>query len=136
MYALLDKAPSIARLIEHPVLLELLDQLLPKNYLLSDALAINVHPGETPQPLHRDDTSKEDNFGHMETLTGVSVMWAIDDFTEKNGATELSRRAMLTAMQQQFPRDYLPECLLGQLSYLMDDFGIEVPTRLPPLDWG
>ena len=88
VYALLDKAPSIARLIEHPVLLELLDQLLPKNYLLSAALAINVHPGETPQPLHRDDTSKEDNFGHMETLTGVSMMWAIDDFTEKNGATE------------------------------------------------
>ena len=88
VYALLDKAPSIAQLIEHPVLLELLDQLLPKNYLLSAALAINVHPGETPQPIHRDDTSKEENFGHLKTLTGVSMMWAIDDFTEKNGATE------------------------------------------------
>ena len=88
VYALLDKAPSIAQLIEHPVLLELLDQLLPKNYLLSAALAINVHPGETPQPIHRDDTSKEENFGHLKTLTGVSMIWAIDDFTEKNGATE------------------------------------------------
>ena len=91
VYALLDKAPSIAQLIEHPVLLELLDQLLPKNYLLSAALAINVHPGETPQPLHRDDTSKEDNFGHMETLTGVSMMWAIDDFTEKTEQQNSSR---------------------------------------------
>ena len=88
VYALLDKAPSIAHFIEHPVLLELLDQLLPKNYLLSAALAINVHPGETPQPIHRDDTSKEENFGHLKTLTGVSMIWAIDHFTEKNGATE------------------------------------------------
>ena len=88
VYALLDKAPSIAQLIEHPVLLELLDQLLPKNYLLSAALAINVHPGETPQPIHRDDTSKEENFGHSKPLTSVSMIWAIDDFTEKNGATE------------------------------------------------
>ena len=81
VYALLNKAPSIAQIIEHPVLLELLDQLLPKNYLLSAALAINVHPGETLQPMHRDDTSKEENFGHVETLTGISMMWAIDDLS-------------------------------------------------------
>ena len=62
VYELLNKAPRIAQLIEHPDLLELLDQLSPKNYLLSAALAINVHPrGNSPQPIHRDDTSKEDN---------------------------------------------------------------------------
>ena len=39
VYALLSKAPSIAQIIEHPFILSLLDELLPKNYLhtLGDA---------------------------------------------------------------------------------------------------
>jgi hypothetical protein len=48
---LLAKTPSIAEIVEHPSTLELLDQLLPKNFLLSAALSILVHPGETPAAL-------------------------------------------------------------------------------------
>ena len=55
VYALLAKAPAIAQIIEHPTTLELIDQLLPKNFLLSAALSVLVHPGETPQPFHYDD---------------------------------------------------------------------------------
>jgi len=95
VYALLNKAPMISKIVEHQVILELLDCLLPKNYLLSAALAINVHPGETPQPFHRDDTSRSKDFSQKEQLNGVSTIWAIDDFTEKNGATELIRASHL-----------------------------------------
>ena len=63
VYALLAKAPVIARIIEHPLILALLDQLLPQHYLLSAALAINVHPGETPQPFHTDDSSNRLQIG-------------------------------------------------------------------------
>ena len=52
VYALLSKAPSIAKIIEHPAVLPILDALLPPGFLLSAALAIHVHPGETPQPMH------------------------------------------------------------------------------------
>jgi hypothetical protein len=45
VYALLAKAPSIAALIEHPEVLELLDQTLLPNFLLSANLAINLLPG-------------------------------------------------------------------------------------------
>ena len=45
------KAPSVAEIIEHPATLALIDKLLPKNFLLSAALSILVHPGETPQPF-------------------------------------------------------------------------------------
>mgnify|MGYP003733731213 CR=1 FL=1 len=95
IYALLNKAPIISSIIEHQAILELLDCLLPKNYLLSAALAINIHPGETPQPFHRDDTSRSKDFSQKEQLNGVSTIWAIDDFTEKNGATELIRASHL-----------------------------------------
>ena len=87
VYALLNKAPSVAQLVEHEVILDLLNQLLEPTYLLSANLAINVHPGETPQPFHADHSSLPDQ---DRTLTnGISVIWALDDFTECNGATEV-----------------------------------------------
>ena len=89
VYALLAKAPAIARIIEHPIILQLLDQLLPPHYLLSAALAINVHPGETPQPFHTDDSSNKLPGPRPHPFTGISTIWAFDDFTLSNGATEV-----------------------------------------------
>ncbi len=90
VYALLAKAPSVALLIEHPTILELLDRLLPRNYLLSSALAINVHPGETPQAWHTDDAAGgAPNTVGPRSPYGISTIWALDDFTATNGATEV-----------------------------------------------
>ena len=89
VYALLAKTPSIAEIIEHPTTLELLDQLLPKNFLLSAALSILVHPGETPQPFHYDDGIAGLPVFKPRPRFGVSTIWAFDDFTENNGATEV-----------------------------------------------
>jgi ectoine hydroxylase-related dioxygenase (phytanoyl-CoA dioxygenase family) len=89
VYALLAKAPALACIIEHPLVLALLDRLLPPHYLLSAALAINVHPGETPQPFHIDDSSNQLPGPRPHPFTGVSTLWAFDDFTDTNGATEL-----------------------------------------------
>jgi ectoine hydroxylase-related dioxygenase (phytanoyl-CoA dioxygenase family) len=88
VYALLAKAPSIAGIVEHPETLAIVDALLPDNYLLSANLAINVHPGETPQRFHRDDSGGA--FLPMpRPMVGVSTIWAYDDFTADNGATEV-----------------------------------------------
>ena len=89
VYALLAKAPAVAEIIEHPVVLQILDQLLPKNYLLSAALAINVHPGETPQPFHIDDAAGGLPIPKPRAPFGFSTIWAFDDFTVDNGATEV-----------------------------------------------
>lgn len=86
VYALLAKSPSMARLIEHPQILALVDAVLPPNYLLSAALAINIHPGETPQPFHTDDGNTAPR---PRAPLGVSTIWALDDFTASNGATEV-----------------------------------------------
>ncbi len=93
VYALLDKAPAVAQLVEHDTIIEILDQLLDSTYLLSANLAINVHPGETPQPFHADHASLPDQ---DRTFTnGISVIWALDEFNTTNGATEVIPRSHL-----------------------------------------
>lgn len=92
VYALLAKAPSVAELVEHPAILAIAEAFLPRHYLLSALLAINIHPGETPQPWHIDDAAGA--FGHPafarpRAPLGISTIWALDDFTATNGATEL-----------------------------------------------
>ena len=89
VYALLAKAPSIAGLIENAHTRPLIEALLPKGYWLSAALAINVHPGETAQSFHIDDDTGGGNPPRPRAPQGVSTIWAIDDFTETNGATEV-----------------------------------------------
>jgi len=92
VYALLAKAPAVAEIVEHPAVLEIVDAFLARHYLLSALLAINIHPDETPQPWHIDDAAGA--FGHPAFARprpplGISTIWALDDFTEANGATEL-----------------------------------------------
>ena len=89
VYALLAKSPSLARLIEDERILAIVDAFLPKNYLLAAALAINVHPGETPQPWHIDDGAGGLGYPKPRPPSGISTIWAFDDFTEHNGATEV-----------------------------------------------
>lgn len=101
VYALLAKAPSVAEIIENPTTLELIDQLLPKNFLLSAALSILVHPGETPQPFHCDDAITGLPVFKPRPRFGVSTIWAFDDFTENNGATEVIPGSHRWAEQRQ-----------------------------------
>jgi ectoine hydroxylase-related dioxygenase (phytanoyl-CoA dioxygenase family) len=87
VYALLAKAPAVAALVEHPAVLDLVDAVLQPAYLLSALLAIHVHPGETAQMLHADDGYCR--IPRPRQPMGVSAIWAIDEFTADNGATEL-----------------------------------------------
>ncbi len=87
VYALLAKHPDFAIIVEHPTILPILDELLEPDYLLSANLAINSHPGETPQALHRDNPGGM--YSDPTAIHGVSTIWNFDDFTEDNGATEI-----------------------------------------------
>jgi len=93
VYALLAKAPPVARLIAHPDVLAVVDELLTPHYRLSACLAIHVHPGETPQGWHADDSYVL--VPRPRRMMGVSAIWALDDFTEDNGATEVLPRSHL-----------------------------------------
>jgi ectoine hydroxylase-related dioxygenase (phytanoyl-CoA dioxygenase family) len=87
VYALLAKAPGVAALVEHPDVLAVLDEVLLPDCLLSANLAINLLPGETRQNLHTDDSFYR--VARPRAALGVSAIWAIDDFTADNGATQV-----------------------------------------------
>ena len=87
VYALLAKSPVFADLAAHPLVLDVCEHVLGPNFMLSACLAINTHPGENAQPLHFDDSFYR--VPRPRPAYGVSAFWAIDDFTQDNGPTEI-----------------------------------------------
>ena len=85
VYSLAGKGDVFLRLAEHPRIVALLDQLLLPNWLLSTMQSIRLLPGEARQAWHTDDAFYIVPRPHPPL--GVSVIWAIEEFTEENGAT-------------------------------------------------
>jgi len=87
VYAMLSKGRIFADLACHPLAIAFAEAYLGKECLLSACLAINIHPGETVQPWHYDDSHYR--LPRPRASLGVSAFWAIDETTELNGATEI-----------------------------------------------
>jgi len=87
VYALVDKGEVFQDLVEHPRVLALCDALLQPNYLLTACQAIHLRPGETAQALHTDDGFYP--LPRPRKAISVSTIFAIDDFTEENGGTQI-----------------------------------------------
>jgi ectoine hydroxylase-related dioxygenase (phytanoyl-CoA dioxygenase family) len=88
--AILALSRSAAQLIAHPRVLAVADAVLKpycENYRLGSATAIEIHPGEGNQLLHQDDEFYPLRFPGIEFQLGA--MWAMDDFSARNGATRL-----------------------------------------------
>ncbi|MFI2229832.1 phytanoyl-CoA dioxygenase family protein [Nocardia testacea] len=84
-YNLLEKTRACDMLVEHPRVLAVLDRLFLPNYLLSQLQAIDIHPGEQAQMLHHDDGFYP--IARPRPPLSAATMWAIDAFTDTNGAT-------------------------------------------------
>ncbi|MFG1793300.1 phytanoyl-CoA dioxygenase family protein [Nocardia sp. NPDC049149] len=87
VYSVLNKTRSCDRIADHPRILALLDRLFLPNYLLSMLQAINILPGEQAQMLHTDDGFYP--IPRPREALGAATIWAIDDFTADNGATDI-----------------------------------------------
>ena len=85
LYATLQKTRAFDRLVDHPRILALLDRIFEPNYLLSQCQVINILPGEEAQALHADDLFTP--LARPRPELGAATVWAIDAFTEDNGAT-------------------------------------------------
>ena len=88
--SVLDISPAAVELVGHRPTTAVLDAILLPHcqaYLVGSCTAIEIHPGEDAQVLHRDDTIYPIHVPGMELQ--VSVMWALNDFTVENGATRL-----------------------------------------------
>ena len=79
-----------ADLIAHPRVMEVADAVLKRhcsNYRIGSTTAIEIHPGEKAQVLHRDDDFYPLRLPDVEFQ--ISAMWALHDFTVENGATRI-----------------------------------------------
>ncbi|WP_417620475.1 phytanoyl-CoA dioxygenase family protein [Parasphingorhabdus sp.] len=87
IYGMLDKDPVFADLISHPLQLAFAERELGESCLLYACLAINLHPGETAQPWHFDDSHCA--LPRPRDPLSLSTFWSISDTTVENGATEI-----------------------------------------------
>lgn len=87
VYSVLNKTRTCDRIADHPRVLALLDRLFLPNYLLSMLQVINILPGEQAQMPHTDDGFYP--LPRPRAALGAATIWAIDDFTADNGATEI-----------------------------------------------
>ena len=89
--SLIARSPGCRELVMHPLALGTARTFLghATNMQLHLTQAIAIGPGETPQPIHRDQWA----FDFFPFPAGYEVqcntIWALTDFTEENGATRL-----------------------------------------------
>ncbi len=87
MYNLLAKDPVFQAMPTHPNVLPLVERLLDRGCLLSGMTAIDIGPGEDPQPMHGDDIVMARHLPLPHPPMMVTSMWALTDFTAANGGT-------------------------------------------------
>ena len=96
IWNLLGKAPSVAALAEHPIVLDLAREQLGEDCVLSDCSATSIGPhtdggawhvdvplGQLPEPL-------------PDIPLTIQNVWMLDDFSEDNGATRVVPRSHLS----------------------------------------
>jgi ectoine hydroxylase-related dioxygenase (phytanoyl-CoA dioxygenase family) len=87
IYALFAKTRAFDALAVHPLVTGVCDAVLGQGYQLSAPTGIEIGPGEKAQVLHTDDGIYPLPRPHPDVV--VNTMWALDDFTERNGATRV-----------------------------------------------
>jgi ectoine hydroxylase-related dioxygenase (phytanoyl-CoA dioxygenase family) len=87
MYNLLVRDPVFRAMPVHPNVLSIVERLLDRGCLLSGMTAIDIGPGEHPQPLHGDDIVMSRHLQRPHAPMFVTSMWALTDFTAANGGT-------------------------------------------------
>src|SRR6266436_3079613 len=89
--SLIPRSAASRDLISHPLVLGTTADLLSKAtvYQLHLTQVISVLPGETHQPLHRDELAWDFFPFPLDYDVQCNTIWAMTDFTEENGATRL-----------------------------------------------
>ena len=87
IYNLLVHGPRYQAIPVHPRVLPVVDGVLDPGCLVSSLSSIAIHPGERAQPIHADDQLLPLPKPHVPTV--CNTMWALTDFSERNGATRL-----------------------------------------------
>lgn len=87
VYTLVARGKVFEDATEDARLMVLLDRFLQPGYLLTASQAICIYPGEKAQPVHFDDSFYP--FARPRPPISLSLICAVDAFTETNGATDI-----------------------------------------------
>ena len=89
--SMIPRSPASRELIMDPVVLGAAEKLLEKatTYQLHLTQVISVFPGETVQPLHRDELAWDFFEFPADYDVQCNTIWAMTDFTLENGATRV-----------------------------------------------
>ena len=96
--ALLARSRSSIDLVAHPLVLDITQQILrpyASTFQLHLTQIIAIDPGSQAQGLHRDQWCFNMFPFPPEMDVEVSTIWALDDFTEENGATRVIPHSLL-----------------------------------------
>ena len=87
VWNLLNRGPVFAELVQHPLALELLAEVLGPGTLLGNFSANIAEPGSEGGILHADQVFIPPPW--PSEPQGMNFMWLFDDYTAENGATEI-----------------------------------------------
>ena len=91
VHGLLGKSAKVGDLLTHPALLGIMDDVLGpwcECYQLSSLSLTSIGPGQTAQELHRDDLIYP--LAHPSARQSCcTAFWALSEFTQENGATQV-----------------------------------------------
>ncbi|HVT35637.1 MAG TPA: phytanoyl-CoA dioxygenase family protein, partial [Nevskiaceae bacterium] len=87
VYTLVARARIFEQIAQDERVMALCARFMQPGFLLTASQAINIHPGETPQPIHYDDQFYR--IPRPRPAISVSTIVAVDAFTAENGGTEM-----------------------------------------------
>jgi ectoine hydroxylase-related dioxygenase (phytanoyl-CoA dioxygenase family) len=87
VYTLIGRGKVFERVTEDARVLALLDRFLLPGYLLTASQAICIYPGENAQGIHTDDGFYRQ--ARPRPPCSISLIAAVDDFTARNGGTQI-----------------------------------------------
>jgi ectoine hydroxylase-related dioxygenase (phytanoyl-CoA dioxygenase family) len=87
VYTLVARGRVFWRIVLDARVLALCERYLKPGFLLTASQAIQINPGETPQPFHTDDEFY--TIPRPRPMVSLSTIVAVDDFTAENGGTQV-----------------------------------------------
>ena len=109
-----------ATLLMHPTVLAVADAVLKPHcevYQVGSTTAIEILPGEAAQVLHADDTCYPSHLLPFEAQ--ISALWALDDFTEENGATRVVPKEYEITDPEQVGGEHIVQAVMPQGSVVL-----------------